>query len=344
MPAGITCKDLTGGKSECSRTLIFFKLIFHAYKRRRSVPVYISFFWGYWAWISIPLFKLFSPGVSINKLDGNPRRILNESNKALYNPIRWIENITILLYAKKVDIIGCESTELKAAMQEKYALHELRKKLHIIPNGLTDDFIDACKAHYPRREIAGRKIKVLFLGRLNERFKGLEVFLEAIPLVANTNLDFTICGQSGEWSDRVLKDFFDKHPEVRHKTSVQGRVSGEARVAKLLSESDVLCLTSFDTKVAVEGFPLVLIEAICSGVYFIASDTVPSVPDLVRDGFGENFKSANSQDLATKLDDLANHPEKLLNVRKNGLAVSQNLYAWDVISDRTFALITNAEG
>jgi glycosyltransferase involved in cell wall biosynthesis len=65
---------------------------------------------------------------------------------------------------------------------------------------------------------------------------------------------------------------------------------------------------------------------------------------LVGDGFGETFKSGDSKDLATKLDKIANHPEKLLNVRKNGLAVAQSLYAWDAISDRTFALTRQAEG
>jgi glycosyltransferase involved in cell wall biosynthesis len=343
LPLGIYCHDLSTGKSNLSHLNNAYRMVCFAFQRRHQIPVFIAFFWGYWAWFSVPLIKVFSPGIIINKLDGNPRRILDSPNLGLFNLKKYLETAAIFIYSKFVDIIGCESVALQAAMQTKYSSNDIRKKLHYIPSGVTSSFIEECKMHYPRKSLENGRIKVLFLGRVNEPFKGIEVFLNAIPLTSTRQIDFVVCGQSGKWSDEVFRNFFIDHPDCRDKINVIEKIAGERRIAELLAEVDVLCLTSFDTKLAVESFGLVLVEAICSGVYFVASDTVPSAVDLIGNAFGETFNSGDSQDLAKKLDAIANDTNRLAAVRANGLAQAHRLYSWDVIAKNTLALIGQSE-
>ena len=100
----------------------------------------------------------------------------------------------------------------------------------------------------------------------------------------------------------------------------------------------MICLPSFDTQEAVEGFPLVLLEAICSGVFFIASSTVPSAPDLLQNDFGEIFISGDSEDLARKIEQISQKPERLENVRANGLRETRVNFSWGALSERTLDL------
>ena len=339
LPVGIYCQDLSKGKSNLSHLINAYRIVCFAFQRRHQIPVFIAFFWGYWAWFSVPLIKMLSPGIIINKLDGNPRRLLDSPRLGIFNLKKYLETAAIFIYSKCVDIIGCESVALQTAMQTKYTSNCIRKKLHYIPSGVTSSYIDACELHYPRKSSENGRVKVLFLGRVNEPFKGIEVFLNAIPLTSARQIDFVVCGQSGEWSDEVFRNFFIDHPDCRDKINVMQKITGERRIAELLAEVDVLCLTSYDTKLAVESFGLVLVEAICSGVYFVASDTVPSAVDLIGNAFGETFNSGDSQDLAKKLDAIANDSNRLATVRANGLAQAKRLYSWDVIAENTLALI-----
>lgn len=339
LPSGITCHDLTHGDPHIRKPIILVRLILFIINRRNMIPVQIVYFWGFWSWISIPLLRFISPGIRINKLDGNPQRILNYPEQNITNLKYWIEKLAIWAYAKFIDLIACESHSLKNAMQSQYPSALLHSKLQVIPNGITSDFIEACSALYPRQEPDNESLRILFLGRVNEPFKGVEVFLKAIPFISADKVNFVICGQRGEWSDNMLRNFFQKHPKLRDRVVIVDKISGEGKVAELLAEVEVLCLPSLDTKEAVESFALVLVEAICSGVYFIASDTVPSAPDLSKNVFGEIFRSGDAQDLASKIDAIANDPKRLEFVRANGLAEAKRNYSWDVLAQHTFSVL-----
>ena len=338
MPAGLHVHDLTQGDANTSFPTLVLRLLRLMLKRRHQVSVYIVFFWGAWAWIATFFSRFSAIGITINKLDGNPRRILNqvESNPLL--PKYWIEKLAVHLHLMNVDLIACESRELLGAMKSTYPSALMDSKLKLIPNGVTAGFIDTCAELYPRANLDSTKLKVLFLGRVDEPFKGIEVFLKAIPFVAADNVNFIICGRRGAWSEELLGNFADKHPEVLSRMLVLDPVSGERSVAELLAGVDIICLPSFDTQEAVEGFPLVLLEAICSGVFFIASSTVPSAPDLLQNDFGEIFISGDSEDLARKIEQISQKPERLENVRANGLRETRVNFSWGALSERTLDL------
>jgi glycosyltransferase involved in cell wall biosynthesis len=344
LPSGIHCHDLTHGDEHYRKSLILLRLARFFLIRKNIAPVYLVFFWGFWAWISIPMYRAINRGLGINKLDGNPKRISSHPQGRITNLrywfVRyWIERGMIALYSRHVDLVICESQALKRAMKSSYPSAGLDSKLQVIPSGVTTDFISECELLFPREKINGAILRVLFLGRVNEPFKGLEVFLRAIPFVSARDVEFIICGQRGQWSDTLLENFFHERPELQAQVVVIDNISGARKVAELLAEVDVLCFPSFDTLEAVESFGLVLVEAICAGVYFIASDSVPSAPDLLGKPFGEIFRSGDAEDLAEKIDGVAQEPARLEAVRTGGLAEAKRLYHWDALAEQTYAVL-----
>ena len=137
----------------------------------------------------------------------------------------------------------------------------------IIPNG----FPLAAFAGMAGRPVDGRwrggdRPRLVFLGRLDEPRKGLDVLLAALPALrrAHPDLDVVVAGQG----QRVLP------PGCR---SV-GAVS-EAEKAALLAGADVFVAPHTER----ESFGIVLLEAMASGAPVVASDLV-SFADLLTAG------------------------------------------------------------
>ena len=182
----------------------------------------------------------------------------------------------------------------------------------LIPNGVTCKQFEGGEPFegYPR---PGRTI--LFLGRIDEPRKGLQVLLHAMPKIV------------------------DRFPDIRLLVAGPGDVDGlraslDPKVAEhieflgLISEDDkVRAFKSADVYVAPntggESFGIVLLESMAAGTPVLASDIEAFAKVLEHGSAGALFENENSEDLATQLEQLLADDARCLALRAEGFRRSR---------------------
>jgi phosphatidyl-myo-inositol alpha-mannosyltransferase len=149
--------------------------------------------------------------------------------------------------------------------------------------------------------------RLIFIGRLDEPRKGLDVLLAAIPLIkqARPDLEVIVAGQGS----RTLPPWCCN----------LGTITEEAKIA-LLNCADVFVAP----QLARESFGIVLLEAMASGVQIVASD-LPSFVDMLgppQDGqrLGEVFAAGDHRALARTVLQVLDRPNSLRAARARQMA------------------------
>jgi colanic acid/amylovoran biosynthesis glycosyltransferase len=131
------------------------------------------------------------------------------------------------------------------------------------------------------RAAAERPFSILCVGTLHE-VKGQAFLVEACRLLAEAGVDVT-CTLVGEGPDRAALIRQIATAGLEGRVAVAGRRT-RAEVAGLLSRAHVLVSPSVPTAEGKrEGIPVVLMEAMASGVPVVASG-ISGIPELVEDG------------------------------------------------------------
>ena len=197
----------------------------------------------------------------------------------------------------------------------------------VIPNGIQfDDFthrsetgaelMDSC------RSTGSERARLIFLGRLDEPRKGLDVLLAAVPLIMKSrpNLELIVAGQGSrslpEWCCSL------------------GMINVETKI-KLLRSADVFVAPHL----ARESFGIVLLEAMASGVPIVASE-LPSFLDVLgspRDEqrLGEVFTAGDARALAAAVLQVLDRPDPLRVTRAQRAA---RRYDWSVVGATVLAV------
>jgi len=197
----------------------------------------------------------------------------------------------------------------------------------VIPNGIQfDDFthpretgaelMDSC------RSTGSGRTRLIFLGRLDEPRKGLDVLLAAVPLIMKSrpNLELIVAGQGSrslpEWCCSL------------------GMISVETKIT-LLRSADVFVAPHL----ARESFGIVLLEAMASGVPIVASE-LPSFLDVLgspRDEqrLGEIFPAGDARALAAAVLQVLDRPDPLRVARAQRVA---RRYDWSVVGATVLAV------
>ena len=186
----------------------------------------------------------------------------------------------------------------------------------VIPNGIR--FGDFAK----RRPMGGGLVeaksprpsqqpRLIFIGRLDEPRKGLDVLLAAIPLIrqARPNLEVIVAGPGS----RTLPPWCCN----------LGTITEEAKIA-LLNSADVFVAP----QLARESFGIVLLEAMASGVQIVASD-LPSFVDLLgapedEERRGDVFAGGDHRALARAVVHALERPNPLQAARAQQTAMSHD--------------------
>jgi phosphatidylinositol alpha-mannosyltransferase len=197
----------------------------------------------------------------------------------------------------------------------------------VIPNGI--QFDDFARRWDTRAELdhgnpstpAGRT-RLIFLGRLDEPRKGLDVLLAAAPLImkARPDLEVVVAGQG----TRVLPEW----------CSSLGMISVEAKIA-LLGSADVFVAPHL----ARESFGIVLLEAMASGVPIVASE-LPSFLDVLgapqdEGRLGEVFTAGDPRALAGAVLGVLDRPNPLRIARALHAA---RRYDWSAVGETVVAV------
>ena len=169
-----------------------------------------------------------------------------------------------------------------------------------IPNGID---LEPYRQPAPRpmdlhsRIVAGRYL--LFLGRLKRR-KGVDLLLEAMSQLADTNVQLVIAG-TGEEQNAIAAQI--DRLALGDRVFAVGRVDG-ADKTYLLQNS--VC-TVMPSRVW-EAFPLVLLESFAAGRPVLGS-AIPGIADLVRDGeTGRLVPEESPQHLANAIRNMLANP------------------------------------
>lgn len=121
---------------------------------------------------------------------------------------------------------------------------------------------------------------ILCIGTLHE-VKGQAYLIEACRMLQEKNIDF-VCHFAGDGPDLGTLTALAEQAGLASKVHFHGRLTRD-EIARLLQDADVLTAPSVPTRDGRrEGIPVVLMEAMGSGVPVIASD-LSGIPELVRD-------------------------------------------------------------
>jgi phosphatidylinositol alpha-mannosyltransferase len=191
----------------------------------------------------------------------------------------------------------------------------------VIPNG-----IDASKFKEAKPEPAWALPHTIgFIGRFEEPRKGLEVLLNALPIVAKEfpDLRLLVAGPGD------AESFSKKLPgEVKKRIEFLGRLSDQQKLAFFKSVEIYVAPNTGG-----ESFGIILAEAMASATAILASD-IPAFDQLLNHGRdGALFASENSMDLAAKLIGLMKDASERTRIQEAGLLRAQD-FDWKTVSDQ----------
>ena len=200
-------------------------------------------------------------------------------------------------------------------------------KTKVIPPG-----VDTNKYKPNKYNISGKQL--LFIAPLSKSYewKGLRILLDAMPLVIrdHPNAILTIVG------DGPLKDEYInicKKKGIDNNVIFKGRLA-EDELIKCYQESTLLIIPS----IAVESFPLRMLEANACGIPIVAS-RVGGIPYYIKDGFnGMLVEPKNHLMLADKITELLNNEELLMSMSINSRRIALE-YDWNIIIDKTTMIL-----
>ncbi|WP_417250393.1 glycosyltransferase [Celeribacter sp.] len=180
-----------------------------------------------------------------------------------YEPLHWRIDEKI----KRAAFVSCISHFCRSQAMY-FSDPKAWEKLKIVHCGVTPDL-------YGRADDTARPVRVVFVGRLDP-VKGVPLLIDAFERVAARHADVELC-IVGDGPARVDCEVKVARAGLSERVTFKGYQTSEA-VAEILGQSDVLVLPSF-----AEGVPVVLMEAMATGLPVIASQ-VAGVGELIEDG------------------------------------------------------------
>lgn len=194
----------------------------------------------------------------------------------------------------------------------------------LIPNGVR---VDHFRNVEPLRDWGVPT--VLFLGRIDEPRKGLQVLLEAMVGVLKVHPDAKVLVVGPGDSQEMLEEA----PEsVRESIVYLGRLSEEDK-ARALASADIYVAPNTGG----ESFGIVLLEAMAAGTPVVASDLEAFVRVLDNGRAGITFPVGDSTALAAVLSDVLGNPQERAQMSERGTARAW-LYDWGTVAQDVLAV------
>ncbi|MEN9687865.1 MAG: hypothetical protein RL381_877 [Actinomycetota bacterium] len=166
-----------------------------------------------------------------------------------------------------------------------------------------------------------------FIGRFEEKRKGLHVLIGALPKIIqeHPNLKIFVAGPGD--SEELLKDL---SPALKNRFTFLGRISEEEKANFLASVSLYIAPNTGG-----ESFGIILAEALAAGASVVASN-IPAFDSLLGHGkYGTLFESEDSQDLARVVNGLLAQPERRQKIAAEGKIYAQE-FDWDVVAEKIY--------
>lgn len=197
-------------------------------------------------------------------------------------------------------------------------------KLHVVHCGIDP-------ALYVQGRCQGAKI--VFVGRLDP-VKGVSLLLDAFAEIRRRHPDATLT-LAGDGPARESLEHRCHGLGLSDCVTFTGFID-ETAVADLLNASDLFVLASF-----AEGLPVVLMEAMATGLPVVASQ-IAGIPELVRDGEnGLLIPAGDTASLIAAIDRLLSDPDLGRDMGRNGRAAVLSDFNIDTESRRLARLFND---
>jgi phosphatidylinositol alpha-mannosyltransferase len=194
----------------------------------------------------------------------------------------------------------------------------------VIPNGI---YAKRYANGVPQERWSGNTIG--FIGRFEEPRKGLQVLLDALPIIARFAPDVRVL-VAGPGDPKEVEESID--PQLRHRFEFLGRISEKEKADFIASVALYVAPNTGG-----ESFGIILAEALAGGACVVASD-IPAFDSLLGGGeFGALFESENSAELAKVVIDLLRDSDKRSALARKGKAHAQ-IFDWDVVAEQIFSI------
>ena len=232
-------------------------------------------------------------------------------------------NIPKHIFNRKGDYAIAISRELETSLRTTYGYN--KDEIKLIFNGVKDHnmVLDAASV-LNLKETNGIPTDTMifgFVGTIGTR-KGVDVLIEAFAQCKHRNLHLIILGDGNvDW----LKDLISKYKVQQQITLIPFRDPME-----VYNMIDVLILPS-----RVEGFPLVPLEAMMMKKPVIRSNIEGAEDQIIEGENGYLFDSENIMQLASIIDNIAMHPEKLKTYGENAYNYVSRNFSEDLMVDQT---------
>jgi phosphatidylinositol alpha-mannosyltransferase len=166
-----------------------------------------------------------------------------------------------------------------------------------------------------------------FIGRFEEKRKGLDVLVAALPSIIAKIPDLKVFVAGPGDAQEVLKEI---DPYLHSRFEFLGRIS-ESEKANFLASVGLYIAPNTGG----ESFGIILAEALASGASVVASD-IPAFDSLLGHGaYGTLFASEDSQDLAKKVIALLGDEESRRAIAQRGKKYAQE-FDWDVVAEKIY--------
>ena len=166
-----------------------------------------------------------------------------------------------------------------------------------------------------------------FIGRFEEKRKGLDVLVAALPSIIARFPDLKVFIAGPGDAQEVLKDI---DPYLHSRFEFLGRIS-ESEKADFLASVGLYIAPNTGG----ESFGIILAEALAAGASVVASD-IPAFDSLLGHGaYGTLFASEDSQDLAKKVIALLGDEEGRKVIAQRGKKYAQE-FDWDVVAEKIY--------
>ena len=166
-----------------------------------------------------------------------------------------------------------------------------------------------------------------FIGRFEEKRKGLDVLVAALPSIIAQFPDLKVFIAGPGDAQEVLKEI---DPYLHSRFEFLGRIS-ESEKANFLASVGLYIAPNTGG----ESFGIILAEALAAGASVVASD-IPAFDSLLGHGaYGTLFASEDSQDLAKKVITLLGNEEGRKAIAQRGKKYAQE-FDWDVVAEKIY--------
>lgn len=182
----------------------------------------------------------------------------------------------------------------------------------VLPNGIDTSI------YYPDFGDKPRKVTFFFNAALNYR-KGLDIILSMLDMLGNIEIEFHIAG-SGELED-VIKN---------KKNIIYHGVPSNEELSRLYRTFEVFVYPSRE-----DYFPLVVLQALASGMYVLVGDFLRGVFDEFEGKYLE-YVSMNPEAFAKRIEEILKNPEIIDHDKKLEYEYIKQNYDWSVIAKKFY--------